>query len=97
MEFGVLIALAVLIEALIEYGKTIAQYFETEQKKKGITQLISVLLGVLIAFAFHGDAFALLGMEVNPIIGTLITGIILSRGSNYASDLLKRITNPTVG
>jgi len=56
-----------------------------------------MILGVLVAFAFHGDAFALLGMEVHPIIGTLITGVILSRGSNYTSDLLKRITNPTVG
>lgn len=97
MEFGVLIALAVLIEALIEYGKTVVQAFETGEKKKGLIQLISMILGVLVAFAFHGDAFALLGMEVHPIIGTLITGVILSRGSNYTSDLLKRITNPTVG
>jgi hypothetical protein len=36
-------------------------------------------------------------MMVNPMIGIFLTGIVISRGSNYASDLLKRIANPTVG
>lgn len=97
MEFGVIIAAAVLVEGLIQYGKTIAQAFETGEKKTGITQLISIIIGVLIAFAFGANAFEVLGMMVNPMIGTLLTGIVISRGSNYASDLLKRIANPTVG
>lgn len=97
MEFGVIIAAAVLAEGLIEYGKTIANAFETGEKKTGITQLISIIIGILIAFAFGVNGFALLGMTVNSVIGTFLTGIIISRGSNYASDLLKRIANPTVG
>jgi len=36
-------------------------------------------------------------MAVNPTIGTFLTGIVISRGSNYASDLLSRIANPNVG
>ncbi len=97
MEFGIIIAAAVLVEGLIQYGKTIAQAFETGEKKTGITQLISIIIGVLIAFAFGANAFEALGMVVNPMIGILLTGIVISRGSNYASDLLKRIANPTVG
>lgn len=97
MEIGIIIAAAVLVEGLIQYGKTIAQAFETGEKKTGITQLISIIIGVLIAFAFGANAFEVLGMAVNPMIGTFLTGIVISRGSNYASDLLKRIANPTVG
>lgn len=97
MEIGIIIAAAVLVEGLIQYGKTIAQAFETGEKKTGITQLISIIIGVLIAFAFGANAFEALGMVVNPMIGILLTGIVISRGSNYASDLLKRIANPTVG
>lgn len=97
MEIGIIIAAAVLVEGLIQYGKTIAQAFETGEKKTGITQLISIIIGVLIAFAFGANAFEVLGMMVNPMIGTFLTGIVISRGSNYASDLLKRIANPTVG
>ena len=97
MEFGAIIAAAILVEGLIEYGKTIAEAFETGEKKTGITQLISIIIGILIAFAFNANAFIVLGMAVNPIIGIILTGIVISRGSNYASDLLKRIANPTVG
>ena len=97
MEIGIIIAAAVLVEGLIQYGKTIAQAFETGEKKTGITQLISIIIGVLIAFAFGANAFEALGMVVNPMIGVFLTGIVISRGSNYASDLLKRIANPTVG
>ena len=97
MEIGIIIAAAVLVEGLIQYGKTIAQAFETGEKKIGITQLISIIIGVLIAFAFGANAFEALGMVVNPMIGIFLTGIVISRGSNYASDLLKRIANPTVG
>lgn len=97
MEIGIIIAAAVLVEGFIQYGKTIAQAFETGEKKTGITQLISIIIGVLIAFAFGANAFEALGMAVNPMIGTFLTGIVISRGSNYASDLLKRIANPTVG
>lgn len=97
MEIGIIIAAAVLVEGLIQYGKTIAQAFETGEKKTGITQLISIIIGVLIAFAFGANAFEALGMVVNPMIGIFLTGIVISRGSNYASDLLKRIANPTVG
>ena len=97
MEFGIIIAAAVLVEGLIQYGKTIAQAFETGEKRTGIIQLISIIIGVLIAFAFGANAFEALGMAVNPMIGIFLTGIVISRGSNYASDLLKRIENPTVG
>lgn len=97
MELGVIIATAVLIEGLVQYGKTIIEMFETGEKKTGIIQLITILIGILLAFAFNTNAFEVLGMTVNPMIGTFLTGIVISRGSNYASDLLKRITNPNVG
>lgn len=97
MEFGIIIAIAILVEALIEYGKTIQQTFATGEKKTAITQLIAIVLGIFLAFAFGLNAFVIVGIAVHPIIGTVLTGIIISRGSNYASDLLSRITNPAVG
>ena len=90
----VLFAGVVLIEALTQYGKTIYEMFETGEKKKGIIQLITILLGLLIAFAFSFNIFALIGMAVNPIIGTAITGILMSRGSNWAFDFFKRFREP---
>ena len=32
-----------------------------------------------------------------PWLGTLLTGIVVSRGSNYTSDFIKRLQNPDIG
>ena len=44
------------------------------------------------------DIFALMGISFSVHwLGTLLTGIVISRGSNYASDLIKRLQNPDIG
>lgn len=91
MDIITIIAVAVLTEALIEYAKTVAESFETKDYKTFWTQVVSVILGVLMAFSFGINAFAT-GFTVNPVVGTAITGIIISRGSNYASDLIGKLT-----
>lgn len=91
MDIITIIAVAVLTEALIEYAKTVAESFETKDYKTFRTQLASIILGVCAAFAFGVNFFAT-GFTVSPVIGTAITGIIISRGSNYTSDLLSKLT-----
>lgn len=92
MNFVFIISIAILIEALVEYGKSIAEMFCGDDIKTGVTQLITIATGILMAFAFNANAFTVLGFDVNPAIGTVLTGIIMSRGSNYASDLLSKLT-----
>ena len=97
MNITVIIAVAILIEALVEYAKTIMKMVEDGEKKTAITQCATVVLGVLLAFAFNADLFVPIGIEVNHAIGTIITGIIASRGANYISDFIKKISEITVG
>lgn len=91
MDIVTIIAVAILTEALIEYAKTVAESFETKDYKTFWTQVVSVILGIAMSFSFGINAFAT-GFTVNPVIGTAITGIIISRGSNYASDLIGKLT-----
>lgn len=91
MDIVTIIAVAILTEALIEYAKTVAESFETKDYKTFWTQVVSVILGIAMSFSFGINAFAT-GFTVSPIIGTAITGIIISRGSNYASDLIGKLT-----
>lgn len=91
MDLVSIIAIAILTEALIEYAKTVIDSFDSKDYKTFRTQLASIVLGIAMSFAFGINAFAT-GFTVNPIIGTAITGIIISRGSNYASDLLSKLT-----
>lgn len=92
MNITLIISVAILIEALVEYGKSIVDMFEGGDRKTGITQLITIACGIFMAFAFKVNAFDVLGITVDPTIGTILTGIVMSRGSNYASDLLSKLT-----
>lgn len=81
----------IFIEALVEYAKNIFGMFEGGNMKAGIIQIVTVIIGVLMAVLFNADMFGFLGISVNHIAGMIITGIIFSRGSNYVSDLIKRV------
>lgn len=96
-NIAIIIAVAVLIEGLVEYGKSIADMFYGGDKKTAITQIITIVVGIAIAFAFNADMFAPLGFTVNHYIGMVLTGIVMSRGSNYVSDLIGRIGQTSVG
>ena len=92
-EITLILTIAVLLEALVEYAKTIAKTFEGHEYKLGVTQLVTVIAGVGFAFLFNLTLFAALGISVDAIADHILTGIIISRGSNYASDLIKRLNS----
>jgi len=97
MNIAVIIAVAILIEGLVEYGKNIADMFYGGDKKTAITQMVTIVIGIALAFAFGANMFIPLGLTVNHYIGMVLTGIVMSRGSNYVSDLISKIGQTTVG
>ena len=97
MNIAVIVAVAILIEGLVEYGKTIADTFNDGEKRTALIQVITIVIGVGLAFAFDADMFVPLGLTVNHYVGMVLTGIVMSRGSNYVSDLIGKIGQTTVG
>ena len=97
MNIAVIIAVAILIEGLVEYGKNITDMFYGGEKKTAITQMVTIVVGVALAFAFGANMFVPLVLTVNHYVGMVLTGIVMSRGSNYVSDLISRIGQTTVG
>lgn len=92
------IVFAVLVEALIEYAKTIGKAIVGKQYKTAVTQLVAVVVGVVLCVAGNADMFAALGITFSiKMLGTVLTGIIISRGANYASDIMKRIQSIVSG
>lgn len=54
-------------------------------------RLWSAGVGVLIAYEFEADVFALLGAQARqPLFGIVLTGILLGRGSNWIHEMLKK-------
>ena len=90
--------LAILAEALIEYTKTIANMVKTGEKHTAIMQCVAIVVGILLAYEFGGSIFEYLGIAVKHyLVGIVITGILVSRGSNYISDIITKIREVTVG
>ena len=95
---AMIIMVAVLCEALVEYAKTIMKMIEDKEYKTAITQAVTIALGIGLAFAFDLQLFnnamseVYEGLHISPILDMILTGILFSRGSNYFSDLVSRLT-----
>ena len=87
MEFFGILALAVVIEGVVTYAN---EWFV--KGKPQWKQIATVLFGVAIALAYGVDLVAMLGLESTvPFVGSVLSGILLSRGSNYLNDLLQSL------
>ena len=95
---AMIIMVAIVLEALVEYVKTIIHMLEEAEYKTAITQGVTIVLGIFLSFAFHTELFngALSeiyeGLKINPALDMILTGILFSRGSNYFSDFISRLT-----
>ena len=84
-----IISFAVFTESIITYFKEFFVYGDFS-----FSMLFSVILGVLIAVAYKLDLPEYLNLKSSiPYVGNILTGILISRGSNYIYDILKTVTN----
>ena len=74
---------AVVVEGIIYYVKA---GFDCKLPK---SCMASIVLGIFVAVNFGLDAFDFIGLHsMIPLAGNVLTGILLSRGSNYAFDII---------
>ena len=80
-----LVVLSLLIESVIETFKMVV---EGGIKWENIAALV---LGVALAYFCNSGLMTAIGIEVPLMVDVIITGILLSRGSNFVSDLFDKI------
>ena len=87
MDYAQLIIIAILVEAIWENLKMI-----WDKNKLNINMLGSLLLSMIICVLAQINIFKIVGINlIVPIIGSLMTGIIVSRGANFVNDLFKKL------
>lgn len=87
-----ILSLAIIIEALVEYGKSIGRAFISNDIKTAVTQVVAIVLSVLLCLAAGADLFKVVGIIFAwPWVGTVLTGILISRGANYLSDFVSKL------
>ena len=99
---ALIIMVAILLEALVEYGKTIDHMISNKEYKTAITQGITIALGIALAFIFQLHLFNgamsefYEGLSINGTVDMILTGILFSRGANYFSDFVSRLTKKDI-
>lgn len=87
MDYAQLIIIAILVEAIWENLKMI-----WDKNKLNINMIGSLLLSMIICVLAQINIFKIVGINlIVPIIGSLMTGIIVSRGANFVNDLFKKL------
>lgn len=104
-SLGTLLALAILTEATVQIfiKDTRISIFKIFKRDLNLQQeeysdmtirFLSAVIGIAYAFNMNVDIFQILGYTSQiPWIGTIASGLIASRGSNYMHDLLGRFTS----
>lgn len=94
--FFLILVVAITVEGLVEYGKSVVKLATEKDKKPLVLQLSALAGGILLCLLTGADLYSALGVVFKyPGVGCLLTGIFASRGSNYVSDLIGRLRNPT--
>lgn len=80
---------SLLIESIITYYKNIFSASEFHY-----SMVFSAILGIIISIAYELDITSLFTDKPRrPIVGYFLTGILISRGSNYLHDLIGTISS----
>lgn len=84
-----MIMVAILIEGIVTYFN---EFFVSGNMPWQM--ICSLVLGIIMSVSYKLDLPKYLGLKsLIPYIGSILTGILISRGSNYLFDILKVITN----
>lgn len=78
--------LAFFVEGLVEY------LFGKENGSQPALKYVALALGVGLAIAYNVDILAMAGLvSPVPLIGNIVSGIIIGRGSNYVNDFVSKL------
>lgn len=90
--FAIVILVAIFVEAIVQVFKGFVP--EGAAVPAWLWPVVSMALGVVLCLAGKVDALSAVGLTINvPVVGQVLTGCLVSRGSNFVHDLWRRIND----
>lgn len=87
MSIVTIITIALLVEAIWETLKMVWQ-----EGKINVNTIGALVVGIGVSILAKIDIFAMQGISLSvPLIGWILTGILMSRGANFIHDLFNKI------
>lgn len=88
--WSLIIVSAILVEAVTSAIKPL---WTQSGNTVPISVLVSMIVGMVISLAGNLDIPGILGLQIEwPILPQLLSGIIISRGSNFVYDLISQVS-----
>lgn len=88
-KIEIIVIFSVLVEAVTNIVKSVYKKDEGMQ----LPVIISLVIAITCAIIFNIDMFKALGFDTTvPYAGSILTGIIASRGSNMIHELYNKIS-----
>jgi len=85
----IIITVSIITESVWETLKMVWQ-----NGKVSIDRVGALIVSILITLGTQLDLLNLLGIKSNiPLMGIILTGILISRGSNFIHDLFGKVSN----
>jgi len=86
------VVVAIAVESLVNIVQNIQE--RNTSWKYWLSLAVGLIGGAVLSWNYHVDLFTLVGLQGEiPLIGTIVTGLIASRGSNIVSDIVARINS----
>lgn len=81
--------LAVLVEGIVEY------FIAKDGASQPWIKYVAAAIGVAVCVAYKVDVLASLGLvSAVPFVGSVLTGVVIGRGSNYLNDFISKVKKP---
>ncbi len=92
MSIVTIIAIALLVEAIWETLKMVWQ-----EGKINVNTIGALAVGISVSILAKIDIFAMQGISLSiPLVGWILTGILMSRGANFIHDLFDKLEDKRV-
>lgn len=89
MDFLSVVIVALVGEAIWETIKMTWQH-----GKVNIDRIGALIVGLIIAIAAGIDIMDIIGVPMRiPYVGTVLTGVLISRGANFVHDILETVSS----
>lgn len=87
MSIVTIITIALLVEAIWETLKMVWQ-----EGKINVNTIGALIVGIAVSILAKIDIFAMQGISLSiPLVGWILTGILMSRGANFIHDLFNKL------
>lgn len=92
MSIVTIITIALLVEAVWETLKMVWQ-----EGKLNVNTVGALIVGIGVSILAKIDIFAMQGISLSiPLIGWVLTGVLMSRGANFIHDLFNKLGDKEV-